>query len=159
MQKNPQLVEVEYMVKYNPVVLGEFANKIYRKANWIIVQWVIVGLFIGFIPGVFISAAFEDMEDEQDINENATIIIDSICFLFLGMGLIIGVLIGQEKTLDMRAKAQLILCYREMENRLSGIQASLGGQAPSPPAAINQPMMQPTYNSPPSDLNQYPPQQ
>ena len=133
------------MVEYNPVVLKDFADKIYRKADWIIIQWAIAGLFAGIILGFFVSNMMDDIEEEQDINESVTIITDNVCFLFIEIGCVFGISVGLEKTLEMRANAQLILCHKEMEHRLHEIQNLLTQQPANIPPNVAQQYMQAPY--------------
>ena len=108
------------MVEYNPDVLQKYADKIYQEAYFQIVYWAIVGLIGGVIVGIFIQAPLTDIE--EDLGPQQELLVDNVCFVFLIIGLGIGVTIGYNKTLEMRKDAQLILCMRAIElNQRGGV--------------------------------------
>jgi hypothetical protein len=85
------------MVRYNPTVIRNYANKLYLKAILVIVGYSILGVIVGI-------GADELLGGDGS-------------YTFLG--LVGGLLFGLFKTLEVRAQAQLALCQVEIEGHLS----------------------------------------
>jgi hypothetical protein len=99
------------MVDYDPEVLQKYADRLYRRAIMAIITYSFMGLFFGVIGGVLIQAPIDEFEADYETEQN--LIVDNMCFIFTGLGLLIGIEVGFEKTLELRAQAQIILWHKQ----------------------------------------------
>ena len=90
------------MVEYDPNVIRQFANALYKRANTIVAVYLIIGIIIGFTIGSLVGAA----------NKNITSL-GLLIGVFAGGS--IGYVIGQDKAFFLRLQAQLVLCQVQIE--------------------------------------------
>ena len=81
--------------KYDPEILQSVADKLYSRANLILLGFSILGFLIGLVA----ASAFE----ERIYNWLAP------------LGLIAGLALGQGRALQLKAEAQRILCLMQIE--------------------------------------------
>ncbi len=86
--------------KYDPAVIQEFADKLYRLANLIILMWAFVGLAVGAGAGFFLG-------DQSTRTPGAV-----VGAIVLG---ILGYTIGNSRAFLLQFQAQLALCQRQIE--------------------------------------------
>ncbi len=91
------------MVKYDPHVLHELAEKIYHEADKIVVAYVLLGVFIS-LPIIYVLTIF--------LNLISGILVASFIVL-------ICYLIARDKVLRQKAEAQVLLWRVEVESHLS----------------------------------------
>ena len=94
-----------YEIEYNPEIIQEFAKRLYRQANGVIISYTIVGLLIGLLVGFVFMALTRGRATEIPI------VFSISCFVFS----LIGFLRGREKAMWLKLKAQLALCQIEIE--------------------------------------------
>ena len=92
------------MVQYDPKIINEFADRLYRKANTVIAFYTIGGMVIGAFAGYLVG---------RDIG----LIGSDIGFFLLGAILVggAGYYAGREKTLELKFRAQTALCQVKIE--------------------------------------------
>jgi VIT1/CCC1 family predicted Fe2+/Mn2+ transporter len=93
-------------IEYNSSILLEFATELYNQAGNMIIFYTFLGIAIGVIISILITIFFK--------NEFAILI--SIPSGVIGLG--VGYSIGYQKSLGLKAYAQLILCQRQIEKNI-----------------------------------------
>jgi F0F1-type ATP synthase assembly protein I len=94
------------MIKYDPTIIQNFAEKMYKKASSIIAASALVGIIVGAGLGIFI---------DESIGAGAIVpIIGAI------VGGIIGFAIGQERAFVLKLQAQTALCQMQIEQNIRG---------------------------------------
>ncbi len=88
------------MVQYDPKIIYEFANRLYRQANTIIATYTIAFSLIGIVV-VFIT---------RDYIRNSVIEIFLVIILVA-----IGFYVGREKAFALKLQAQTALCQVKIE--------------------------------------------
>ena len=84
------------MATYDPKIINEFADRLYKRAQSIIINYSVIGLFLGGMCG-FIT------------KEKIAMIIFALA------GLIVGFLMGREKAFTLKLQAQTALCQVQIE--------------------------------------------
>jgi hypothetical protein len=96
---------------YDPSVLQEYADQLYRRASWI-VFWMALRyglaafLVIGILAAVFVSL-------NPANSSPASVSIPS--FVGLAVGIFIGIDAGRRKSFNLKLQAQQLLCQRKIE--------------------------------------------
>jgi hypothetical protein len=98
------------MVEYNPNVLKKYANSLYQQAGLIMFCYTGIGVFVGYIVASIFNAA-----TPKRSADDATVIL-WICIIVCG---IVGLIAGYNKGLQMRIRAQEILCQVAIEENTS----------------------------------------
>lgn len=103
------------MVKYDATVLEEYAQRLYDRASWILVVWIVLGLGIGAILGYLPTILwYWRSNDTSPVPSTAPAIVLAVFFgLFFGM-------IGRAKGFAYRLQAQLALCQMQIEYNTRG---------------------------------------
>ena len=98
-------------VKYNPQVLQSFADDLYARADWIVIQTIARYAVVTFV------AAFAALNFfPNEIRTNGTI--DSVALVTLVPALLAGPMawsVGATKAFQLRLQAQQILCQKQIE--------------------------------------------
>ena len=94
------------MINYDPAVIQTFAEKLYKKANSIIVTYTLIGLILGGVGGYYLSEAAG--------GGMSTIAIVAV------VAALIGFAIGREKAFLLKLQAQTSLCQVKIEQNTSG---------------------------------------
>lgn len=92
------------MANYDPKVIQEFADKLYKKASSIIATYTILGLVIGGVGGYFLAPQAGPIFNA----------IAAVLFALLGFA------IGREKSFMIKLQAQTSLCQMKIEQNTSG---------------------------------------
>ncbi len=93
------------MVEYDPKLIYEFADRLYKKAKYIIATYVIVGFLSGLLIGGVIGYS----------------VIKALEFgIIFGpiLGVAIGYEMGAEKVFELKLKAQTALCQLKIEENI-----------------------------------------
>jgi hypothetical protein len=88
------------MIRYDPSVIQEFAEKLYRKANSIIVVATLLGIFIGAGLGAL----------GIGLRTNST-----VNLILVIAGGLIGFTVGRERAFTLKLNAQTSLCQVQIE--------------------------------------------
>lgn len=114
------------MVAYEQQILQQYAESLYRQARWIVFSTASTYGFFAFlfaVPAALMLSA-QAREIPKDTWVGAILVVT-----LLGIG--IGVSAGQRKALELRLRAQEILCQREIEMNTRGRVVS------APPDSLN----------------------
>lgn len=88
-------------MQYEPQIIVQFAEKLYAKANAIIIPYTVIGLMIGLVAGTAV----------------LPIIGSAIGAVFFGL---LGFLLGSDKAFQLKLQAQTALCQIQIERNTSG---------------------------------------
>jgi hypothetical protein len=99
-------------VSYDPSVIEQFAQRLYRRATWIVAQYAILGLVV--LPAA-VSVPF--ILNRDGIGAPELMVVAAV-------GGLIGFLIGREKGFNLRLQAQVALCQVQIERNTRGAAAS-----------------------------------
>ncbi|MFZ2875057.1 MAG: hypothetical protein WAZ94_11320 [Phycisphaerales bacterium] len=91
------------MTQYDSQILQKFADKLYARANGIIVAWTLIGLIAGGVGGAFIESAVR--------TGNGVVIIAVAAVLCA----ILGFAMGSSRAFLLKLQAQQALCQRQIE--------------------------------------------
>jgi hypothetical protein len=111
------------MATYEPQILEEFADRLYKQAAEMISQAVVGGILGGLIVGVLVGAGVGVALTALNHTPVASGDIPSIVWsggvvagcLFAILGGVIGYFTGKEKAFELRLKAQQALCQLQIE--------------------------------------------
>ena len=108
------------MVNYDPNIIQEFAERMYRKANFIIRLFAVVGVLVCSGAGIAIHG------------------VSALVVGYAAVGGFIGYLIGKEFAFWFKFRAQEALCqgYIEAGIRKMGVQVPSGGQVSQMPRKV-----------------------
>lgn len=93
------------MSEYDPTVLQQCADLLYRKARWITLCCVLAG---GVIGGT-VAVGLGKFAPRPYTSDFVTIA------LFTGLGALVGAVIGQKQRFSYRTEAQRVLCQVQIE--------------------------------------------
>lgn len=93
------------MVKYDAAVIYDFADRLYRKARWIAVQYGAAGAGLGLVATVLLSM----------LKGSFSIPIGAEPLVLMFVGGLIGVARGVDKGFHLRLEAQKALCQVAIE--------------------------------------------
>ena len=106
------------MASYEPDILEQFADRLYKEAADIISQNVFGGVFVGIFLGVIIGFAVgfaESLQKQTPGTENGVPIGIAAAVLLAVVGGVSGYYHGKEKAFELRLKAQQALCQLQIE--------------------------------------------
>lgn len=89
------------MPAYDPSIIEQYAERLYKKASSIVVSYTISGALLGFLPFAVLSV----------FDQRALIL--AFC-LGISFGLV-GWELGREKAFQLRLQAQTALCQAQIE--------------------------------------------
>lgn len=101
------------MVSYDPKIIQEFAEGLYKKANSIIASYTLLGLLIGLIIGFAVGEVKTGFYLNSDIRTILTTILAII-------GGLIGFSTGMGKAFILKLQAQTALCQMKIEQNTNG---------------------------------------
>ncbi len=91
------------MVEYNPSLLQLTAQKLYKKSDYAVIKW----MFLGMVPGFFLML----------LSNNGNGLGELFC-MFVFIGALGGLMVGDSKKNLLRGQAQHYLCDLSIENNL-----------------------------------------
>jgi hypothetical protein len=94
------------MAQYDPAVLQEHVDFLYRRARWIRFQYAAMGALIGVIPTIVL-ASISKVADAFPVIP--------VGILLAGLCAFIGFAIGSSKIFKYRLEAQTMLCQMQIE--------------------------------------------
>lgn len=96
------------MVRYDPGILRQFSEKLYSRANVVLVTTTMISTLIacaiGFPLGQFVESAF-----------HAQKVVGTIVMMTGVLGLGVGAIIGSQRAFMLRMTAQQVLCQVKIE--------------------------------------------
>src|SRR5258708_4093055 len=94
---------------YNPEVLQQFADSLYRRATRIVFFYGFLGLVIGLIAGGIIAGMARDNAGLTGLNSPGFVV------GMVLLGTLAGVFLGREKAFSLKLEAQRTLCQMRIE--------------------------------------------
>ena len=105
------------MVQYDPAVIKEFAERMYRRANRLAIGYAIRGFILVASLGWFVFTL---------VNRGRLNSTDFILFGIAGaLGAVVGWPIGRERGFKLRLEAQLALCQLAIEGNTRASSANV----------------------------------
>ena len=92
------------MAKYEPQVIVQFADNLYRQAGSLPVSYAVLGVLLGAALGFALGGFFRAPE--------AAMIVAALGALLLGL---VAFTVGQQKAFALRLQAQVALCQVQTE--------------------------------------------
>jgi hypothetical protein len=93
------------MTEYNPTVIQNFADRLYRKSSLVILLTTckfVLAVYIGW----FVVQSVPSLSGFRE---------SSILYISLGLAFVVGLLVGQYKALDLQCQAQVLLAQMHTE--------------------------------------------
>ncbi|MGH9770912.1 MAG: hypothetical protein ACRD4Q_04335, partial [Candidatus Acidiferrales bacterium] len=98
------------MIEYDASVIQTFANRLYRRAQWIVLYSALEWGAISFGVALIVSGIIQRSAPQFD---------PSMSLMLGAVGLAVGLLSGKRKTFGLRLQAQMALCQAQVERNLS----------------------------------------
>lgn len=92
-------------------IIRQFASRLYRRADSIIVSYVLFGLVFGATMGLL-------GVSKLGVGQFNPLV---VLFLSAGMGVLVGYAIGAEKAFKLRLEAQIALCQVQIEKNTKSL--------------------------------------
>ena len=103
------------MTNYDPVVIQEFAEKMYKRANSIIVSATLLGILLGVGLGAYFGRFIFGYSQ----------LLPVVGLIFGG---IIGYVIGANRSFVLKLQAQTALCQMKIEQNTRKFETQTGGK-------------------------------
>jgi len=98
-------------ISYDPSVIHQFAESLYREAGAIVFKWTITGILLGALPAIALA-----MATNSHAPDPGSVMVGIIgCFI----GGLAGYSHGQKRAFKLKLEAQLALCQVKIENNTS----------------------------------------
>lgn len=140
------------MPSYDPRVIEQFAENLYRKASAFVVGSVVIGAALGAAFGAIPLTSLGDSWPVPSVFGFATLLIGGI------FGAVIGYVIGDTRSFGYRLQAQSALCQLQVERNMAILARAVAARvaqppaqpaaAPAPPQAEAAPTQQPPVSPP-----------
>ena len=89
------------MSEYDPSVIRQHAERLYRSAKGSVAAWVFLGAIVGGVLGLWRA------EETQTPKTHAP--------MFIAIAAFIGYFVGRDRAFRMRLQAQMALCQAQIE--------------------------------------------
>lgn len=122
------------MVQYDPEVIQRFAAQLYRRAASIVALYALIGVLGGLASG-YVLGTFLSVRELGLISWTCVIV-----------GLVLGVVIGQERAFSFKLEAQKLLCQVQIEANTSERRRASGQRVLEPPAVDGGPPPVPPHS-------------
>lgn len=116
------------MPSYDPRVIEQFAENLYRKASAFVVGSVVIGAALGAAFGAIPLTSLGDSWPVPSVFGFATLLIGGI------FGAVIGYVIGDTRSFGYRLQAQSALCQLQVERNMAILARAVATRAAQPPA-------------------------
>ena len=116
---------------YDPRVIEQFADKLYRKASAFVVGSVVVGAALGAAFGAVPLTSLGDSWPVPSIFGFATLLVGGI------FGGVIGYVIGDTRSFGYRLQAQSALCQLQVERNMAVLARAVATRAAQQPASAD----------------------
>lgn len=118
---------------YDPRVIEQFADKLYRKASSFVAGSIVVGGALGALFGAVPLTSLGNSWPIPSAFGFATLLVGALC------GAVVGYVIGDTRSFGYRLQAQAALCQLQVERNTAFVAAAVSAaiatqkDAPSPP--------------------------
>jgi ABC-type antimicrobial peptide transport system permease subunit len=96
--------------QYDPMIIEQFADKLYEQADALVLLYGVAGFVIGALPGSGCALAVATAIPDSPLS-----ILLLIAFLCTVVGTVLGVLAGRQRAFTLRLQAQTALCQARIE--------------------------------------------
>jgi hypothetical protein len=110
---------------YDPEVLQTYADRLYRRAAWIRVWYIFLGLFGGVFLDVIILGLAGRQFPRENFNASGIVLLPLI-------GVLVGLAYGWGKMYQLRLDAQRTLCQLQIERNTRPPSSAMTGAASKP---------------------------
>ena len=118
---------------YDPKVIEQFAEKLYRKASSFVAGSVVIGASLGAAFGAVPLTSLGDAWPIPSSLGFATLLLGAL------VGAIIGYVIGDTRSFGYRLQAQSALCQLQSERNTAIVARAVSARASAPPRAQSVP--------------------
>jgi hypothetical protein len=108
---NPRTGRKEMPTEYDPEILHEYADALYKQARYIVIREAIKYVLIVFLLSGVVLAGISVMNHMDFPNQGQEIVIVFLTFL----AVVAGVDAGRRKAFSLKLGAQQLLCQRQIE--------------------------------------------
>jgi len=122
------------MVTYDANIISEFADRLYRRANWIIFTCTLIGLIVGGVSGWY-------AQDSSKVWMPANVSVagnklgdfaSALPFVTAGIVGVFGYLVGRERAFWLKLRAQTALCQLRIEENTRNSATVVSNARPEP---------------------------
>ena len=128
---------------YDPKVIEQFAEKLYRKASSFVAGSVVIGASLGAAFGAVPLTSLGEAWPIPSYLGFATLLLGGL------LGAVIGYVIGDTRSFGYRLQAQSALCQLQSERNTAFVARAISARAPAPAPRRAQPVPQ-TPSAPPA---------
>jgi hypothetical protein len=122
---------------YDPRVIEQFAEKLYRKASAFVAGSVVIGAALGAAFGAIPLTSLGASWPIPSLFGFATLLVGGL------VGAVIGYVIGDTRSFGYRLQAQAALCQLQIERNTATVAIAIAARtqaaAPAPPASGSEP--------------------
>jgi hypothetical protein len=122
------MVATTSLPSYDPRVIEQFADNLYRKASAFVAGSVVVGAALGAAFGAVPLTSLGDSWPVPSVFGFATLLVGGI------FGGVIGYVIGDTRSFGYRLQAQSALCQLQMERNMAVLARAVATRAAQQPA-------------------------
>jgi hypothetical protein len=120
------------MVAYDSQIISQFADRVYKKANLIIIRYVVLGFMVGLLLFFLLGSALE--RSHKPVYGGSFLPLLLLLFLW-GFCTLVGLDIGRNKAFALKLQAQTALVIVQIEeNTRAAVAPASKPTAPGPPA-------------------------
>ena len=124
------------MPSYDPRVIEQFAENLYRKASAFVVGSVVIGAALGAAFGAIPLTSLGDSWPVPSVFGFATLLVGGV------FGAVIGYVIGDTRSFGYRLQAQSALCQLQSERNTAIVARAVSARASAPAPRRAQPVPQ-----------------
>ena len=124
-----QAVEPSTLPSYDPRVIEQFAEKLYRKAAAFVAGSIIAGCALGAAFGAVPLTSLGDAWPIPSTFGIATMLAGALC------GGVVGYVFGDTRSFGYRLQAQAALCQLQLERNMAVVAAAVSASRPAPSTA------------------------
>lgn len=122
---------------YDPRVIEQFADKLYRKASSFVAGSIVVGGALGALFGAVPLTSLGDSWPIPSAFGFATLLVGTLC------GAVVGYVIGDTRSFGYRLQAQAALCQLQIERNTAFVAAAVSAAKATPTGPSEQQVASP----------------
>lgn len=120
------------MVAYDSQIISQFADRVYKKANLILIRYAVLGFMVGLLLFFLLASALE--RSHKPVYGGSFLALLLLLFLW-GFCTLVGLEIGRNKVFALKLEAQTALVMVQIEeNTRPTVGSPNKSAAPGPPA-------------------------
>jgi hypothetical protein len=122
---------------YDPRVIEQFADKLYRKASSFVAGSIVIGGALGALFGAVPLTSLGDSWPIPSAFGLATLLVGALC------GAVVGYVIGDTRSFGYRLQAQAALCQLQIERNTAFVAAAVSAVKATPTVPSQQQVASP----------------